>query len=166
MNVWTIFLRRIRSNYEQKTEKASIWAASFLPSKVNYDRNFLLLMNLGKTNCNTAVFSGFSEIVKSLFWNHIWNGGKLTLSSVLKTRIKYWKLYWNIGCDTPLLKENLLVFKNNTIMRLLTTQKDKSSWKEGKGNKLNENYSSLLFLDYPNLLQRLVTPGPEEWKPS
>ena len=103
MNVWTIFVCRIRSNYEQETQKASIWTASFFPSKVNYDRNSLLLMNLGKTNRNTAewtlVFAGFSAIVKSLFWNHIWNGGKLTLSSVLKTRTKYWKLYWNIGCD-------------------------------------------------------------------
>ena len=44
---------------------------------------------------------GVFAILKSLFENHIPNVEMLILiklSSVLKTRIKYWNLYWNIGC--------------------------------------------------------------------
>ena len=57
---------RIRSNYEKEFEKASICAASFFPSKFNYDQNFFLLMDLGNISCSTAestlISTGFSVI--------------------------------------------------------------------------------------------------------
>ena len=87
MNVWTIFLCRIRSNYEQETQKASSWAASFFPSKV---------ITIGTPYCLWILLK---QIVTPLNKHSSLQGLKLTLSSVLKTRTKYWKLYWNIGCD-------------------------------------------------------------------